>query len=721
MTESSRMICPICDSKISREKDECPVCGVSLIPFKEDYEGEIDEEAIEKVIDVISEEDEELINDLEIEDDLDLEMDEYTEGDILEEEEKELLDDPEDFGLSEDETSTEGEQEQKQGEVITFECPICKSEVSEDATECPDCGVVFEEDSGDRKVEKNSEDDSDIEEDLEEGKDEGVTSLEKGEETFEDLEGSEDEEFSADLQNRIDSFSEDIEELKRSDVEVKEIEDHLRELEEAYERGDKEKGGELVEEIKDKIDHAQEIAERKKRCEHYLDWLSGRTDIYKLEGWIDDIHKGCKIGEYRLARKKAKETEEDIKEIAETFELEEGGRLEEEIKEGKEKVKDDISQIEALDLDLDTQTIEEKLEDASVEKDEGDLEEAFHRVMEAKKAAEELSRFGAMAAEGKSKVESLKQQGDDHNHQKFFEKIEQGKDEARKGNITKAKEMVEECIDKIEKKEKNLEEKKETEEEEREITGKEKKKNHFKNIQEKIPEMKGLLRTAKDFDVEIEEGKEWINEAVEHTKQQEYDKAVELLDDCRDLFQEKLDEKIDLEVKEIEKNGSGEIRSTIEDIKEYKQRGAYEKALNLIKREKEKTSSEKDLEVPIEQKISELKNIINKGEEIGVNFPQVLHLLEVGKRRSEEDSARSQEMIEKAQNKTFQRLENFLEKEIRESRNELKQAKAQGVDISKAVELLKNTDRTQKEGDLKESLDNFKKFKDKMEKIRKKL
>jgi len=34
--------------------------------------------------------------------------------------------------------------EEEYEEIVTYECPICGTEVSEDANECPECGAVFE-------------------------------------------------------------------------------------------------------------------------------------------------------------------------------------------------------------------------------------------------------------------------------------------------------------------------------------------------------------------------------------------------------------------------------------------------------------------------------------------------------------------------------------------------------------------------------------------------
>ncbi len=717
MTEGSKMTCPVCDSEVPEEKDECPVCGANLVPFKENFEGDIDESSMEKVIDLISDEDEELFEDLDIDDDLNLDEEEDTEEEALDGgEEKELIDDIKDLGLTEE----EDEPEKEEREIITFECPVCNSEVSEDASECPNCGVVFEEESGEEEVEEILQEGTlEIDEDFEDWEDEINLEVE---EDFEDVEEEEviGEDVSVDLKSRIDSFYEDVEELKGYNLDVEEIEADINELEKVHEQGKEGKWSELIDQIEEEIDHAKEIARRVKRCEHYIEWLSGRTDISELEEWIDDVHKGCEIGEFRIARKKANDTEEDIEEVAESLGLKEGEKLEEEIQEKRRKIKDEVSNIDEIDIDLGTSPIEEYIDEGEEKKDRGELKDGFHKVMEAKKDVEELYRFTEMIVEGKSKVESLKQQGGDY--QKFSKKIEEAKEEAREGNFTRANEMTEKTVDKIEKALEEIEEEKKIEEEEKETLGVEEKKDLFKKIQEKIPQMRSLLGTAKDFEVEIEEGKALINKAVKDTKQNEYVKANETLDDCRDFFQKKLEKKIDIEIKKIKEKSTEDVQSIIDEINKYREEGAYEKVSELIDKGKEKTSEEKESMGPVKQKISEVKNMVDKGKDIGLKFPKAVHLLERAKKRCEDGEAgKAQEMIDKAQDKAFQRLESVLKKEIKEARDELKQAKIQGANISKPVELLKETNNAQKKGDLEESLDKFKEFKDEMERIREKL
>lgn len=133
MTE--KIECPVCESEIPSESEKCPECGVDLSLFDIDIsetsiESEKDiKEIMGKLLD--DEEDLDFIEELE---DIDEEDIQDTEG----------LEDVKD-ALEEEDTEEE---------VVMFACPICDAEVSEDASECPQCGAIFEEDDEEEEVEE---------------------------------------------------------------------------------------------------------------------------------------------------------------------------------------------------------------------------------------------------------------------------------------------------------------------------------------------------------------------------------------------------------------------------------------------------------------------------------------------------------------------------------------------------------------------------------------
>jgi len=101
--------CPKCGAKIPEDADECDECGA-------DIEEEKMLKKMEETLDMIDDDTYEVKG-----------------GDS-----SAIIDRLKD--LSPKRVVDEEEYE----EVITYECPICGTEVDEDAEECPGCGAIFE-------------------------------------------------------------------------------------------------------------------------------------------------------------------------------------------------------------------------------------------------------------------------------------------------------------------------------------------------------------------------------------------------------------------------------------------------------------------------------------------------------------------------------------------------------------------------------------------------
>ena len=101
--------CPKCGAEITEDADECSECGANL-------EEEKMFQKMKETLDMIDDETYEI-----------------KEGDS-----SAIID-----RLKEIAPKRVVEEEEFE-EVITYECPICGTEVSEDADECPECGAVFE-------------------------------------------------------------------------------------------------------------------------------------------------------------------------------------------------------------------------------------------------------------------------------------------------------------------------------------------------------------------------------------------------------------------------------------------------------------------------------------------------------------------------------------------------------------------------------------------------
>ena len=126
--------CHICGSEIPDDSSECPECGLNVDLFDiDEMETELeDEEKVEKVFEsILTEEKRDETELLEQLKEIGGGTDDKVEG-------------AEERGETEEETE-EPKDEEETEEEITFECPVCETEVSEDDTECPECGAIFEE------------------------------------------------------------------------------------------------------------------------------------------------------------------------------------------------------------------------------------------------------------------------------------------------------------------------------------------------------------------------------------------------------------------------------------------------------------------------------------------------------------------------------------------------------------------------------------------------
>ncbi len=668
MSEDSFENCPVCDASIPEGEEECPECGAILDLFDIDVEGEVQEEYMGKIMDMV----------------------------LDENEERELIQDIKDLGLPEDEVPFEdkasGEEEEVE-EIITFECPVCESEVEEDAVECPNCGAIFEEPSGEASEAEKA------------GMEEEIGELGKG---FE--EEIEKEPEVVDFQEEIESFEQELEKLENQDLHVGYIEDELEELKDAQKENKRKKGEELIESLQKKLGCLHKIEEKIERCERYLKVLRERIDISTLEEKVEEIYEGTEIGEYQAAQKKASEVEEEIKERTH----EEGKDwLENLIEEKMESAEDNQ---EELVSEIDPGYIASKVERVKRAKKDGRIDEAFHGSIKALKSSEKALEISDKIEEAKFYEEKLKQR--DVDIDEFKDKIEESLSKLGEVDARKILEEIEETTEEMNER---LEKEKEIEK----ISEERKRKDLFKKIQQKIPKMKSLLKTAKKLDIDTEEGRELINKAVEHTKENDYEKGVETLNECRDLFREKIDEIIDDKIDEfrsLDKEGIDLSDLQLEELNRYEQNRDYERAVELIEETEKKIDLEKEPKDELEQEISRLKNIIDQAEHLDFEIDRAEQLLqEAENEKSRENWSAGREKVNECENDLEKELIDFLKGEIQNAKRELKEAKERGKDVSEPIDLLKKANELQKENDLEGSFRSVKKYKEMMEEMREEL
>ncbi len=675
MSEDSFETCPVCGTSLSEGIEECPECGAILELFDIDVEDEVEEDSMEKIMDMMLDEDEE----------------------------KELIEDIKELGLSEDEVpyqqTFEGEEEieeepEEVEEVITFECPVCESEVAEDTVECPNCGAIFEESTEETVKEEKTE-----------GIDQEIGELEEG---FDEELEKEEESESVDFKDDIESFESELQHFEYASLDIGYIEKDLESLKKAQEENKKEEGEKLVRELQENLDLSREIKEKIGRSQRYVEALSEKIDASKFEERIEEIYQGTEIGEYQAAHKKAKELENEIKErIYDESEEWLKTLIEDKIEKTEENLTETNSKI-------DLEHIEDEIKSAKSAKKDGKIDKALHETFKSLHSSEDVLEISTKLEEVNFYEEKLKQR--DVDIEKFTDEVDRSLD--KMGKIETSH-----IIDEIENTIEEMNEKLEREKEIERISRERQRKDLFKKIQQKIPKMKSLLKTAKDFDIETEEGKGLINEAVEFTKQNDYEKAVEKLNKCRGLFQEKLDRKIDKKIKrfkETEEKSTSEIH--IDDIEKYKQKGDYERALGLIDETEREIKFQQNPMGELNDEISKLENILDCAKELGFETHKCELLAEKAeKEKTKENWDESQKKIEECKESLEDILLDFLKGEIQSAKKELKEAKKKGKDVSEPIDLLKEANELQKENDLEGSFNAVYEYQKKMDEMREKL
>jgi len=630
--------CPVCDSGLLEEVEECPNCGavLKLFDIDVDIEEDISKEAIEKVKNLILEEgeDEELLEEI---------------GEI---EASAIVDE------RDEKTTTEDAEEFE--EIVTFACPICDSEVGENDTQCPNCGAIFE--------------------------------------------GASEEEAVVDFQDEIDLYKRKIDQFEHWGLGMKYLKNDVSELEEAQNKGEENRCEILSEKIQVKIDHVENIIDITTKCENLLSVLSDKLDVSDLESKVDKIYEGCDIGEYQVASKRGERIKKEIEETLNGIEEKEW--VEDLIEEKGEEARELISTIKS---GLDIEPVEEKIDEALSAKNDGDLEEGLHNVMEALNSASNISEISEKIEEAKEHLEELKQNGIDASE--YEEEIDNTIRKIETGEKIAAFEIIERTIKDMQNRLERYKEEKEKQELE-ELSEK---------VEEKISHMESLLEQAKKFDIETKEGEEKIDEALTHAEDDEYEKSLTKLEEVDEMYRGKVEGEIDRMIDSMKESMSEEQFEEewpFEKIEELKDKSDYEKILEHIEDLEKNIEKQKEIKDDLTEEVSEIERIIGYSENLDFDMKDVRSLLEDAEEKIEEgDRSVAEDHMKSCRKKIKKKLLRYLKGEYKSAKKKLKGIDREDIDVKKPIDLIKKANRARKENRLEESFETLKDYKEKMDKI----
>lgn len=626
MTPNSSKTCPVCESTIQDGEEKCPECGalIDKLDFDVDVEEDVPKKSIERVKEL-----------------------------IMEEGDEELIETIKNLSLIDEEEEEEVE------EVVTFACPICDAEVGEDATECPNCGAIFE-------VE---------EEEMEE----------------------EEEPISIDIEDELESYQKSIHLYEHSGLDMEYIKNDIDDLKEAAEEGEKEKCEQISQQIEEDLDHAEDINKCIKRGEHYLEALSEKTETSSLQDDLSKVFEGCEIGEYLVASKKANTVEDELEKSLQQ-EIDEEW-LEEFIEEKTEEVREKLSDIEE---EIGIEEVKERLDRAISIKNQGRMPEAVHRTLTVLESVQIMPEISEKIEEARDLIDELK---DTEAASEYTQHLEETIDKIEIGKEAEFEESIEELIEEIQN-QLNTEEEKELEEEEKEV-------------EEKISEMKSLSEKAEEIGLEIDSS--MIEEAVDHKNEGEFEEGLSKLEDFKEVYVEKFEDEIKGRMDELkERFGERffEEKFPQDRMEEFMEKEEFEEALNLIQKKKDDLEDLQEREEKLIESTSEIQTIIEDAREIDFDIEGVKEDLEEAKQKVDEKKFdEAQEHIEWCEQELQQKLVQSLQGEIRNAKKKLGGLSREDVDVKKIISYLKKANQAKKEERLEKGFEALKKYKKKMEGI----
>lgn len=568
-------------------------------------------------------------------------------------------------------------------EIVTFACPICDSEVGENDSQCPNCGAIFEEE----EEFENTVEDLSVEE----------TEQEK---TFD----NEVEDLILDFQEKIDLHQKRIDRFEKSGLDMRYLKGDLNELRNAQSERNEKKYEKLSNKIEDKIEHVENIIVITTKFENLLNALSEDIDISKWKKKLDKIYEGCEIGEYEVASKRAEKIQKEI--------IEEINQLDKKLLDDliEKKTKEARELIDNIKLNLNIERLEEKIDEALSARKEGNIGEGVQKAIEALDSASKISQISEKIEEANKYVEDIKKRGMDTSE--YLDNIDDSIQKIETGEKEIALEIIEDTIGKM---------KRRLEKYEEEETEKESSQEPSEKIQNKIIQMKSFLEQVEKFDIEINEGEKMINEAERYFEENENEKGLDKLKEMEKTYRGRVEKKIDEIIQSFNDETSEiplEKNLSVEEVEELKEKGEYDKILDLIESAEENIDSQKKIKKDLKDDILKMERVIEHGEDFDFEMKDVKILLEEGEKKIEEGNwSKAKYNIKNSQKMLKQKILDYLKEEIKNAKKKLKGVKNDDFDVTKPISFLKDANRARKENQLEESFKALENYKKEMEDI----
>ncbi|MFO8110732.1 MAG: hypothetical protein R6U17_09500 [Thermoplasmata archaeon] len=239
-------------------------------------------------------------------------------------------------------------------------------------------------------------------------------------------------------------------------------------------------------------------------------------------------------------------------------------------------------------------------------------------------------------------------------------------------------------------------------------------------------ELRNLIINARANEIDVADANEMINMAKIFANNRSYKKAKTLLIDGIDHIESVINEEIIKRISSMEKSLENigdektkkESRKHLELAKEawnsHDFQEAFAQLSTAVKRSEEgKSSKEKAID-----NIESLTRLVEKLEFIGVDVGEAYDVLNRGKEKVENSSNEEGTGIAvKTEKKIMEDIPDKLKKIVKETEDELQEAKLSGKNVSMHIFLLKQANSSLRKNDVKKSVEYIKKYKEEMQRL----
>lgn len=267
-------------------------------------------------------------------------------------------------------------------------------------------------------------------------------------------------------------------------------------------------------------------------------------------------------------------------------------------------------------------------------------------------------------------------------------------------------------------------------------SAKEKERALRKELTKCVSDVKPLLAGARQYGINVLEGRKLIDRAIVAGKKRDFENAIILVKQSQRAIEDNFGHHIDDTLSQIQskmgaitKSGGdvGDLTGMVDEVRALvnsrsfieaakKVRATSEQTEQIIVQLKSKLRERKsDDASDVNEKVENLVNLIKSGEEVKVNVKGAISFLTEARRAIKENN------YEKAEEYLIQAKEDFLRelpKQITDiissSKPMLYKAKMQGVDIRPSIKLLKEASTALKLNNYLEALDAIKRYRAEM-------